>query len=523
MSGLPRRYSIGGAVVLVVVLVLGIHVVSQGAPATDAPVQTPHVHIVSIADLSATAGPLPVTGKVTSLSQATILAQSAGEVTSLLHALGDRVSAGGEIAELENSSQRAALLQAQGAFDAAQVQLAKTSGTSATISGINSAQATQSLANAQNSAETSLQSAYAALDDAVHTKSDALFSGSRTTTPKLIITIPDSQLVMTLQNERVDLELLLGKAQVLANPSSNDAVAANVVALTAQAQTVQTFLNNLVSAVNKAIPTNETPAGAIAGYQASISAARTEVVGAIAGLVAAKSALDQAGSGAASASNSATSAATNDIAASRASLKQAQGALNAAEANLEKTILRSPISGTIVSLPISRGDYVSMNAQAAVVSNPSALEIDAYVTPDDAKTIVVGGKATIDQKVAGVVVSVAPALDPTTNKILVKIGITGNEQVLTDGDTVSVAINRTVATQSTADASTIIPITAVKITPEGPVVFTVAGETLVAHKITLGSILGDQVMVPQGITPDMAIVTDARGLSDGQTIVIDTN
>ena len=100
--------------------------------------------------------------------------------------------------------------------------------------------------------------------------------------------------------------------------------------------------------------------------------------------------------------------------------------MQAAEANLEKTIIRSPISGTIVSLPITQGGFVSSFAQVAQVSNPGALEIDAYVTADDAKTIAVGGKAVISGTVQGVIVSIAPAIDPTTGKILVKVGIVGS-------------------------------------------------------------------------------------------------
>ena len=62
-----------------------------------------------------------------------------------------------------------------------------------------------------------------------------------------------------------------------------------------------------------------------------------------------------------------------------------------------------------------------------MISNPGALEVDTYVTSDDAKTLAIGGKAVIDGSVNGTIVFIAPALDPSTGKIEVKIGISGDQ------------------------------------------------------------------------------------------------
>ena len=125
----------------------------------------------------------------------------------------------------------------------------------------------------------------------------------------------------------------------------------------------------------------------------------------------------------------------------------------------------------------------------------------------------------------GVIVSIAPALDPTSGKIEVNIGIVGDQSALTDGDTVTVSLDRSEAkapTKAVVASQIVIPIIAAKITPQGPVVFTVASSTLVANPIALGTILGSQVVVSKGLTPEMAIVTDARGLSAGQVVVVDS-
>jgi hypothetical protein len=51
-------------------------------------------------------------------------------------------------------------------------------------------------------------------------------------------------------------------------------------------------------------------------------------------------------------------------------------------------------------------------------------------------------------------------------------------------------------------------------------VFTVASSTLVAHPVVFGDIAGGQVEVTQGLSLDMDIVVDARGLSEGQAVVV---
>lgn len=524
----PWYYSWGVGILIAVLLFVVVHALVRSAPPGAALDQTSHVKVASVASLAAqSTGPLPVTGVVTSLNHATILAQSSGEVVSLSRKIGDYVSAGAVIGSLENSSQRAAVLQAQGAYDAAEATFTNTSGTGAANSGINAAQAGQAVANAQITVGTSLQNLFAALDDAVHTKADPLFSQPRSN-PVLQLTVNDNQLVITLQNERQQLDLTLNDVSTIAHKTTRSNTDSDIAEATADAQLVVAFLNNLVDALNKSLPNQSITASDISAYQSSISAARTAVSSALSGVVSAKGSYDSAAAAAASASNTAQGGTQSSISIAQANVEQAQGTLAAARASLEKTIIRSPISGTIVSLPITQGGYVSASQQVAEISNPSALEVDAYVTPEDSKTLAVGGAALIAGAVQGTVVSIAPALDPTTGKILVKIGIVGSPSALTDGETVTVSLTRATAAQTHAAGKTpssaiLIPIVAAKITPEGPVVFTVASSTLVQQPITLGTILGDRVVVLSGLTPDMVIVEDARGLSNGQTVVIDSH
>jgi RND family efflux transporter MFP subunit len=476
---LPRVYSIGGALVIVVLLVLGVHALTRQEPAPSAPDQTPHVRVASVADLASGAGPLAIVGKVTSLNQASILAQTSGELVSLNVAIGDSVAAGQTIGSFENASEKAAVQQAQGAYDAAVAAQSANSGASTAIS-----------------AQNAYTSAYSTLDTAMQ-DIDSFFGAPTPVGPELLIHSATND-PTTLERERrsVGTEIESWRTE-LANATSTDpgALLDDAYATTQDASSFLTDLAQSATAYNS---------GATSAQLANLATARSAVAGLLSTLSAARNAYRSTSPGAS------------------ASVEQALGALNGAKANLAKTVVRSPISGTIVSLPVTQGDFVSSFSPVATVSNPHALEIDAYVSADDAKTLAAGGSATIENAVTGTIVSVAPALDPATGKILVKIALTGDASALTDGDTVTVSLARATSSPSTAASEAVtIPLTAAKITPQGPIVFTVSSSTLVAQPITIGTVLGDRVQVTGGLASSTEIVTDARGLAEGEAVIVD--
>ncbi|HKZ42538.1 MAG TPA: hypothetical protein VJ044_16365, partial [Candidatus Hodarchaeales archaeon] len=79
--------------------------------------------------------------------------------------------------------------------------------------------------------------------------------------------------------------------------------------------------------------------------------------------------------------------------------------------------------------------------------------------------------------------------------------------------------NRSIA-KGTQDSYTI-PISALKIETGRTIVFSVNEESqLVAHPVVLGSLLGDMVEIEKGLIPELSIVLDARGLREGQKVVV---
>ena len=523
-----RNLVLGGLGAIIIVGALGYHELHHAKAATLA-ARAPkgeQVTVASVDSLSPGNAPLEVLGKVESESDATILSQTSGEVTGLYHQLGDHVAAGETIAVMENSSQQAAVAQAQGAYDAAQAALAKVSGTTAQNSTTAADQASQAADNAQASVEASLESTYAALDDAVHTKADILFTNPRTLQIAFLPSFltPDSQLQTATLAQRSALEATLAASDALTTDTSVADTDANAVAMTKNAEATEDFLNNLIQLVNEELPDQGITAATISGYQATLGAARSEVVSAVASLTTAKTTYDSDVSVASGAANTADGGSQSDIAVAQANVQSALGAVDAAKATLAKTIIRSPLSGTITDLSITDGGYVNSFTEVAEVSNPSALKVVAYVTAADAKTLAQGNAATIDGTTPGVIAQVASAIDPETATIEVDVALTGDQGDLIDGDSVPVELDRTPASSAAAklDGQQVIPIVALKITPTGPVVFTVnaASMTLKSHPVTIGSILGQNIVVTAGLTPDMQIVTDARGLTDGEPVTV---
>jgi multidrug efflux system membrane fusion protein len=66
-----------------------------------------------------------------------------------------------------------------------------------------------------------------------------------------------------------------------------------------------------------------------------------------------------------------------------------------------------------------------------------------------------------------------------------------------------------------------VPLSALKITSSGSFVFTVSEEKkLVAIAVTQGQLYGENIEILSGLDKDTRIVTDARGLKEGQLVTV---
>jgi RND family efflux transporter MFP subunit len=192
--------------------------------------------------------------------------------------------------------------------------------------------------------------------------------------------------------------------------------------------------------------------------------------------------------------------------AANAQVKQALGSLRAAQANLAKTIIRTPISGTVNSLDIRTGDFVNSFAQVALVANNNALEIITFIGENDREVFAIGDTVTLDGQYDGTVTRIAPAVNAGTGKTEVRIA--SESQDLQNGD--SVRVNKEVAGDTISQV--IIPLSAVKFALNDGSVFVIEDNKLVDRPVTLGTVRGGSVEILDGLSITDEFVADARGL-----------
>ena len=199
--------------------------------------------------------------------------------------------------------------------------------------------------------------------------------------------------------------------------------------------------------MSKSIANSQVSSASIALWSTNISAARTTIIGQISAVTSAIDNVQNKQSSLAVAEESLAQGITGerseDILAAEAQVTQAQGALAVARANLEKTLIRTPISGSISTLSLTRGDFVSAFTPAAIVANEGGFVITTFITANDRTRIAAGNPALIDNIYGGIVTAISPGVDPSTKKIEVTIGVTEGNVDLVRGSSVDVSISRT--------------------------------------------------------------------------------
>ena len=514
-----RTRTIIAGILILALIGFGVYaLLPKGDSASDETTSssTRSVELKSVAALSTNADDLAVVGIVQSQAEATVRTESSGQVTGVYRVLGDTVSAGSVIAEMDNATQRASVLSAQGGLQGAEAQLAKVKiGTRVEqIAILESASAA-----AHTGAVNTLLSAYSTIDDAVHHTADLMFSNADTNAPTFNLTVTDSQLSVDLKDQRVVMNTFISRESLrgdtLANTESSASLHDEIVRTEIEVRATRDFFDDLISALGKSVISSSVSASDISGWKSAASAARSTLSGALASLSAADTSLTTTDQNLALSASGATA---EDIASAEAVVTQAQGGLASARAALEKTIIRAPISGTINMLTLTRGNFESAGTPVVTIANNGSLEVLAYVSEYDAQRLVVGGTVSIDETASGVITRIAPALDPVSKKIEVRIAI-GNGKNLTNGQSVIVQFGGQKSEVTSNPKELIIPLSAIKIEVDSTTVFSVGTEgTLVAHPVELGALLGDRVVVKSGLTAKDVIVVDARGLKSGMLV-----
>lgn len=479
--GLKGWQQVAIAVVLGILLIAGIAIARNGGKSEEAE-QLRTVTLASVGELSGGSVGGNVIGSVRSVTEADILAQNGGTVRSVNARLGQTVPAGYVIAQLENAAERASVLQAEGAYDAAIA-----------------ARAAVSPRDATTDARNTYRTAFDALDTILETEVDTFFGSPTAVGPDLLIN-PGNGDPSALPRERRALDQMMDQWRERLSSANTRDPEALLNEAESNARRIATFLNALAEAAN------QRDSRATADQLAALASARAGVNGELSAIASARASYR---------SRSTTSTASVD-----ASVKQALGVLRGAQANLERTIVRAPIAGQVNFLPIRVGDYVTSFTHVATVAQNGALEIVAYVSEGDRELLTVGQKVAVENTDGGIITSIAPALDPVTKQIEIHVAVNGASE-LVNGQSVRIALPGAVVSPTENQGPVLLPLASVKLRTDARIVFTVGEDgRLIARAVEVGDVRGDRIEVTSGLTSDMRIVTDARGLSEGEKVQV---
>lgn len=469
--------------VLLVVAVIALVVISQQKPENPflAENESPkEVILRSVADLSLDTKPLDLIGMVRSESQVDIRTEASGNIVRVSASEGQFVSRGQTLAEIENSTQRATVAQAQSAVDAQVAQL------NSLKESVTSSGDTVAVVNARRTLYSTGLVAEPESDNSALTP--PLISGVYNGSEEGIYDFRIRQGSQIFEYEFF-LKGLEGirKTEIINHELKSTSFGTYGLNITF---TNPGNLNDYVeSRWIVRIPNTKNPA-----YSANLAAYN--------------SALD------------AQRGLQDQIVSQEAQVESAKSNLAVAQAGLEKTIIRSPIFGTLNNLSIELGDFVSSFQSVAEVANENQLEVRTYITENDKASIEVGLPVRVSGKYEGTISSIAPAVDSATKKIEVSISVS-QEAELINGQSVSISISRKDDSEIQELEQIYIPLSALKVTAEGVVVFSVgSGGVVKKHVVSEGPLVGDKVLITSGLTPEMQIITDVRGISVGDVVKV---
>lgn len=500
-----KRGAIRLVVLAIVLFVGGRFFLGGSADAVDeTEIPPPTVEIATVSGFSGEAS-FTVIGSVEAIDQANVESEVSGRVTRVNVSLGDIVGAGTIIAQLENASQQAAVLQAEGAYEAALAAAAQSD------VGVSSAQT--SLSSAENDAVSAFRSAYTSVSSVIYNNIDTIYSNPNQGINGVRI---DGAGQTTYLNEtRTTLRTTLPAWQQKASTlSRTDDLELAIVEARTNVTSVLVLVDTVISILTRDAKDYENTE--FSSLRAILISDRTALNNTLASLNKASSDLTQAKDTLARAELGGT---VSDVSSANAQVKQALGSLRAAQANFAKTIIRTPIAGVINSLEVDAGDYIGARSPVAIIANNNALEITAFVGERDRDRIQAGQKVVIEDQYEGTITTIAPALNPQTKKVEIKIQTESSE--LSNGDTVRVKVSSELR-ENTANTPVVspllVPLTAVKFTASAGSMFIVIDNKLVSVPVEIGPISGSFVEITYGIDTATEFVVDARGLTEGLVV-----
>ncbi len=427
------------------------------------------IALVDVASLRNGTSTISTDGVVEAQAQADLKSQISAPIAAIDVSVGSAVAAGQVILELQNSDIRAQLDQVQGQYG-----------------------------STRDSTIAKITDAYLKADDAVHAKIDQLILNTSSPRAQFYSYVVDPQLGNRIRDGRADLDTVFTAWKKAVNGLGAASTDASIEVALALSQTgldkVTALLNDMSTALSSAA--NVVTSGdlaAINSMQTVITSARSSV-----------------------------STAKQNLPSSQVNI--AEASVKNLQAQLDKTIIRSPIAGTIAALPLRTGEFAGPGQLLATVVGGPGFQVKAYASGEDLPRLKIGAPASIQNGISGIVTSVAPSVSSVNRKVEVVIRISNPSQSdLVVGQNVQAVIQADKpASVGGNPLAYMLPIQDVKIIPGAAYVFTVdSNSKIVRHDVTLGATRGSFLEVTSGLTDDMKIVSPVYELEEGQEVRVE--
>ena len=344
-----------------------------------------------------------VSGKVIAQSDVELGFSQGGRVGRVRAAVGDTVTAGSLLAEVENDDIRALIAQRRASVSAEEASLrsllegARPEEIAVSESAVRSAEIARD--QARQSLIEEVQDAYRVADDAVRIKADAFILNPRTQ-PQLAFITTDGVTKTAVENARSTLEELLPRWErsVFSLTPESD-VRAALIEAQKNLVAISTFLVDARTVIAKGLPTGTVTSDDLATYASDTATARSSVNAAVTALTtsdttlkAAESALITAGRNLELVRAGATRAALDQA---EARVEVARASLRDVEAQLKRTQITAPFSGVITRASIETGEIAGQTPVFSLISS-GELEIESFIPEIYIADVTVGDAARVE-------------------------------------------------------------------------------------------------------------------------------
>lgn len=196
--------------------------------------------------------------------------------------------------------------------------------------------------------------------------------------------------------------------------------------------------------------------------------------------------------------------------------------LETARVMLQKSRIEAPWAGTVAARKVEVGDYVVPGQPVIELLDVSRLEVRAPAPANDVPYLRVGLSAEVRLDVfpgevfRGEITRLAAELDPSARTLDVEVEIANPGGRLRPGMFARVEIPR-----RTLEAAVLVPLSAIVELEDERIVYVVQDGRAVRRPVELGMVLGDDVVVADGLAAGDEVIVEGQGqVSPGQSVTV---